>query len=474
MRKRSRPILLVLFILMAFLASGQYGSFGLTDARQLGLGNTFATNSRELYAAGKNPSLLAERNSGRRVDILFPALSARAYNVKRVSDFFNDAFSQKPVDLLTGIDGSVIKTALENGGKLYLGLQIGFLGAGYYHNEKVGAFSFVMKDFLTGYLQLPQTIVDFAQNQHFDRSILFRDFQFQSSWTRAYELSYGRVFHTDPSSGILSVYAGIGVKYLNGFLYRDIRFSAAAAYADENGIFQGTYTATSRSASSDDIDISNAFSGAEVIRNVPFMHSVGKGASFDAGITMVLDPGIKVGVSVTDLGFINWNGKTRNTLVSGIIKLDSTISIEDLDSLSGLITIEKESQESFTTRSAAAVHLGMCIMMDRVVKNFPGRMNIAVELHQGASETVENPDFPRVALGLDWKPGTYWPVFLTGLTNRRAGGAAWALGIGYELGFVELYISSPDIVSVFQGDELKTFALSASWHFLRERNSEKR
>lgn len=102
---RGGILFILCFFLFFFSAEAQYGSFGLTDARQLAFGNTYASNSRELYAAGKNPSLLAYREHDRKIDFLFPNLSARAYNIIEVSNFFNDYFSQKPIDILAGIDG---------------------------------------------------------------------------------------------------------------------------------------------------------------------------------------------------------------------------------------------------------------------------------------------------------------------------------------------------------------------------------
>ncbi len=476
MMSRISKIILCGFFMLVFSGAlrSQYGSFGLTDARQLGLGNTYATNSRGLYAAGKNPSLLADHYNDRRLDILFPNLSARTYNVTKVVSFFNDFFSQKPLDIITGIDGSVIRQALDNGGKLYLSLQIGYLGGGYTHSRKLGSFSFVMKDYLTASIRLPQKIVDFYQGEYFTKSILFRDFKFESSWTRAYELTYGRVFLTDPSSGFLSVYAGIGLKYLSGFSYRDIEFTGGAGYQEESGIFSGTYYASSKSAFSNDIDLGNAFGEEEVISNVPFMHSVGKGIAMDLGVTLLLDPGVKVGISVTDVGFIEWNGKTKSSLVSGIIKIDSNFNIHDLDSLSKLITIEKESDNSFRTQPPGAVHFGFCFMVDRFVRNFPGRMNIAVELHQALNTTIENPEYMRIAMGLDWKPGKSWPVFLTGITTNRLNKVDWSLGIGYELKFLEVYVSSPDFTSVVQGKDLETLSISACWHFIKGKGGPQR
>jgi len=457
----------VLFLILAMTSRAQYGSFGLTDARQLGLGNTYVSNSRELYAAGKNPSLLAFSAYDRKVDLLFPNLSARAYNINRVSDFFNDFFSQEPLDLISGIDGSMIKRAFDNNGKLFLGLQIGYISAGYTPGAKAGSFSFAMKDYINGLIQLPKSIMEYSSGDINYSGIYFQDFRFRSSWTRAYELSWGKAFTIGKNSGIQAVYAGVGVKYLVGFIYHDIEFSGGVGYADEQGIFSGTYTASSLSAYSEDIDISNSFEGQEVISHVPFMAPVGRGFSMDAGIMVLLDPGVKAAVSITDAGIINWEGRTKKTLVSGVIRLDSNISIEDIDSLSKQIRIEKETYDDFRTSPAGALHVGFSFMIERFVRNFPGAMNIAVELHQGFAKSLENPEQPRLAMGIDWKPGRKWPVLLTGLTNGLQGGVAWSVGIGYELKFLEIYISSPNILPRIENSDFQTLSLSACWHFVK-------
>lgn len=463
----------LLFVASLFVISGkgyaQYGSFGLTDARQLGLGNTYASNCRELYAAGKNPSLLAYSVNDRKIDFMFPNLSLRAYNISSVTEFFNDYFSQKPLEILTSIDGSLIKKAFENEGKLYLGLQIGYLAGGYTPNEKTGAFSLAMKDYLTGFLKLPLTITEYYNGEHNFKGLYFKDFQFISSWMRAYELSYGKMFRTDPGSGVLAVYGGIGLKYLVGFSYHKIEFSGGAGYEDASGTFSGSYTALSLSATSDDMSVKEGLKGGQAISNVPFMEPVGRGFGVDVGVTMLLDPGVRVGLSLTDAGLINWKGKTRLTEVSGTIKIDSTLTIEDIDSLANNITIVKQTDDDFTTNPPSAIHIGFSFMIERFFRNFPGQMNLAVELHQGVSKSLENPDQPRLAVGLDWKPGRYWPIFLTGITQDLQGNLNWSIGLGYELNFLELYIASPNIVPQFQGSDVQTLSISACWHFVKQK-----
>jgi len=471
-----RGIILFLFGSFFFFCSvqAQYGSFGLTDARQLALGNTYASNSRELYAAGKNPSLLAYRVHDRKIDFLFPNLSARAYNIAKVSNFLNDFFSQKPLDILIGLDGSVIKRAFEKGGSLYLGLQIGFLAASYTPNEKIGSFSFAVKDYLTGFLKLPTAITEYHQGEYDFQGIYFNEFAFKSSWTRSYELTYARMFKMNPSTGIIAIYAGLGLKYISGYIYSDIQFSGGLGYEDEFGILRGSYTALSLAASSDDIKIENAFEGKDVVNNVPFMEPVGKGIGFDVGLTLLLDPGVKVGISLTDVGFINWDGKTKRTQVSGEFFIDSTLTIDDIDSIADKIVIEKESDDSFQSSPPAALHLGFNFMIDRFVKNFPGKMNLAVEIHKGLNDIVDNPDQPRIAVGLDWQAGQYWPIVLTGIYGNQSGELAWSAGLGYDVKFMELYFALPDIVPLLEGSPLETLSLSICWHFVKTERKKKK
>lgn len=464
-------LLLSSFILFSLITHGQYGSFGLTDARQLGLGNTFVTNSRGLYAAGKNPALLAYQVSDRKLEVLFPNLSLRQYNVVKVTKLLDDFFSQNKVDIITGINGSLIKDALNNSGDLYLGIQIGFLGVAFTPNEKIGSFSFVMKDFLDGYLHLPSAIVNHLNSGKISlSSVYLNDFNFETTWKRAYELTYGKSLFIDRIDGIKALYAGIGIKYIQGFLYDKISFSAGAGYIAENGTLFGSYKAAATSAFSDDFHTENLFNGDQVISHVPFMDPVGNGMGVDVGLALQSERGVNVGISLTDLGFVNWNGKTKKTQVNGLIRIDSTLSLEDIDSLAKFVNVDNISENQFQTHPTTALHLGLCFKMEKFIRNFPGEMGLAMEFHQGLSKDLLNPEFPRLAAGLDWKAGKWWPVLLTGISTSLNEQFSWSLGIGYELNFLELYISIPNMPPIIEGKGINTVSLSMCWHLIRDKN----
>lgn len=460
-------IVVSITVLLSVPSYGQYGAYGLTDARQLALGNTYASNSRELYASGKNPALIANRRyDSRKFSILFPNLSTRTYNISKTTKFINDFFSQKPLDIISSIDGSIITRAFNNNGRLALGLQIGYIAAAYTPSEKIGSFSFVIKEYLTGFLQLPKIM----NQETFDlfgteKAFGLRDFRFSAWWMRTYELAYSREIHVDQLKGIRSVFVGATVKYYNGFIYNDITFSAGAGVSTSDKRFIGGFEATSNKAYSNDINPKNLFSSEGVIESVPFMHPVGKGFGMDLGLGLLIEPGVMVGVSLTDLGTITWKGKTKKSIVAGRIEIDSSLTIDDIDSIFSSIVIRDEKTGSFKTKPSPALHVGFSFQIDRFAQNLPGEMNLAVEIHQGIDKGPVNLGYPRAAFGLDWKPGKKWPVFLSGITYLGTDKMAWSGGLGYEFRFVELYLASADILSFINNMDQQSLSLSACWHF---------
>ena len=82
--KRADRATLALIIILFFLTIpgySQYGSYGLTNARNTGLANTYTANSHGLYAMGINPGLLNKMPGGEEISILFPSLTARGYGI---------------------------------------------------------------------------------------------------------------------------------------------------------------------------------------------------------------------------------------------------------------------------------------------------------------------------------------------------------------------------------------------------------
>ena len=66
-----------LLLFASLIARSQFGSYGVTDARSLGMGNTHNAATYDLYAIGKNPGLLSYKDGEFKVSVIFPNLTAQ-------------------------------------------------------------------------------------------------------------------------------------------------------------------------------------------------------------------------------------------------------------------------------------------------------------------------------------------------------------------------------------------------------------
>ena len=65
---------IVIVLFLSIDSSAQYGSFGVTDARSMGMGNTYNATTFDLYAIGKNPGLLSNKEGEHKDTYNFPNL----------------------------------------------------------------------------------------------------------------------------------------------------------------------------------------------------------------------------------------------------------------------------------------------------------------------------------------------------------------------------------------------------------------
>ena len=80
---------IILFLLLSTVLHAQFGSYGVTDARSLGMGNTYNATSYDLYAIGKNPGLLIKNDAPCKVTFIFPNLTAQQYGITQTLQAFD-------------------------------------------------------------------------------------------------------------------------------------------------------------------------------------------------------------------------------------------------------------------------------------------------------------------------------------------------------------------------------------------------
>lgn len=465
-------------IFLFFLGTGlqaQFGSYGVTDARSLGMGNTYNATSYDLYAIGKNPGLLIKNDAPCKVTFIFPNLTAQQYGITQTLQTFDYYSSNKlRSDGLISIDKDKFRIALDNNGKIFVDALLGFFSAAYHPNERLGSFSFSMADYISGYLDIPDVILDINYGNEVGGGTFNLDnFTFKSWWIRTYALSYSRYVYKDRSlyrdhEGLItSVSAGITAKYVLSYVYNDIGLSANASYSNATQTLSGSYDATAVHSYSPDLALINNYQGQnEKPPGFMALEPAGRGFGIDIGAAAELKKGWTVGVAVTDIGTIAWKGDAATSTFNGSIDISGAIDNETIDSLATEISLQNESRENFNTPMPTAVRLGVALKFEEMIKNFPGELLMGLDYNQGLNNEPSNFTKPRFSTGLHYRYKPKWPVLLAGYTYDLLGINRVALGLGYQTWFMDVYVSTIDVIDIFSGGDRFSASLVARWKIL--------
>ena len=466
-------LFILLFTFLAFSLKAQYGSFGVTDARSLGMGNTYNATTYDLYAIGKNPALLSNKGGDHKVSIIFPNLTAQQYGVEQVLNTF-DYYSTNKLrsDGLITLDNEKFRVAIENNGLMFVDMLLGFFSAAYHPNERIGSFAFSMSDYMTGYMKLPDVILEVNYGADIpDGSFSLDQFTFKSWWIRTYAISYSRIVYKDKSlyrgnSGLIkSISAGISSKYVMTYAYTDIGLTANANYSTATQTLSGNYQAHATYSFSEDLGIANTFHAVETEPPPGFMQlaPAGKGYGFDLGASAELRKGWILSLAVTDLGSIKWTGSARSSDFDGYIDISGVIDYETIDSLSREINLANESSENFSTPMPAAFRLGVALKFEEMFKRFPGELLVGFDYNQGLNNQPSNFTASRFSIGFQYRYKPKWPILIGGYTYDLLDVGRGAIGLGYDTWFVDVYVSTIDLFSIVVGGPRFSASLVARW-----------
>ncbi len=184
------------------------------------------------------------------------------------------------------------------------------------------------------------------------------------SWYREFNLSYGRkVLKTDA----VSLYAGGGVKYIQGFALMKVRSKE-----------DGGLTAFSATTPALDIDY-----GEEAVKKNPtadttnsgsLPESVGQGFGFDLGVNAVIGEKLKVGGAVNNIGSISWEGNVYRALDTIVYDTESPGAenynfVEALENVSGDSGVFRwDGEEKRETKLPTVARLGASYQLSDMIE----------------------------------------------------------------------------------------------------------
>jgi hypothetical protein len=179
----------------------------------------------------------------------------------------------------------------------------------------------------------------------------------------------------------------------------------------------------------------------------PFPAPAGVGYGVDLGASGEVNELLRVGLSLTDIGTVQWTRElTENTALRSI-HLDRITDPAQRDSLEDALRGEKRPGESFRTALPATLRLGAAVELHRlpaVRRLFAGELTVAADYIQGLVEVPGATTVPRGSLGLEYRPWPFLPV-RTGVAFGGGEGVVVAFGFGLHTGVFDLDLATESL-----------------------------
>ncbi len=394
------------------------------SGRTVGMARTYVASSRGLDAMGLNPANLALDDRGSTV-----TFQIAPFGVKAGSDFINYQIYQ---DYFTGVDsvkpdGSTIRVgkALSDADKQSI---LGLFPGGIAHTQlnfdinefglsieskTLGGIGFAVSDRVAMNLDIPEGYLQFLLNGLPANGATYSldNTAITASWLREYNFTYARILPFDFKI-FSDISVGVGIKVIQGFGY--------FGTDHYTGTLENIVTPSQTPGVPDDVKLHAAVDFQQFKASFPqdsitnnLFSPLGKGTGFDVGVSSsVLFPALRVGVSITDIGSVDWSKNTK--VIVGSANLTINNPQQQQDSIKNAFKGQQYDTTGFTTKLPTAMHIGAAFQLDEApfITSFPGRLLLAADLHFGFNNEPGNTTTPRFALGMEYRPVMAFPIRL--------------------------------------------------------------
>ncbi|MDE3057083.1 MAG: hypothetical protein KGJ59_03890 [Bacteroidota bacterium] len=442
-QNRIVTIVMSLVVLGVVASSTSMAGNDRVSGRTVGMARTFVASSRGLDAMGLNPANLALDDRGSTVTFQIAPLG-----LKVGSDFINYQIYQ---DYFTGVDsiqpdGSTIRVpkqlsdadkqsilALFPGGiaRTQANFDISEFGLSV-ESSVLGGFGFEVSDRVALNLDIPEGYVQFILNglPPNGASYSLDNTAVTASWLREYNFSYARLLPFDLTI-FNNISVGVGVKVIQGFGYFGTdHYKGVLENTVTHDPVSGSIDNSQLHAAVDFLQYRASFPDSAIANNL--FSPLGKGTGFDVGVSSsVMFPALRFGVSVTDIGSINWSKDTKAITGHADMTVTNVTDQSVQDSVKNAFKGQQFDTTGFTTTLPTAMHIGASLQVDEMpfITSFPGRLLIAADLDFGFNNEPGNATTPRFALGMEYRPVMAFPIRL-GISTGGRERFAFAGGFG--------------------------------------------
>ncbi len=304
---------------------------------------------------------------------------------------------------------------------------------------------------------LPKDFMRFILYGNTPGSVYSYDVGIGGAWLREYSVSVGTKIPFDLIA-VKNINVGLGVKFIQGF-----------GYTETDGLNLTVETADSTRGYEMTASMKGVIKRAGVdflgpdkkAKFTPFPTPAGTGLGFDIGASAEILGLFVAGISITDIGSVNW---TRNAvIVSGdtTFKFSGYSTQKKLDSLKQSFKdyVNRKRYESFSSGLPTALRFGVATDLKNFLPFFPGRMLISADYFQPIGNEKIMFKKPKLALGIEWRLIGFLPL-RAGISLGGFKGFALSAGTGINLPFLELNFAMGHLNQVMSGGDLKHFSIA--------------
>ncbi|MEJ5352641.1 MAG: DUF5723 family protein [Melioribacteraceae bacterium] len=459
--------LIILAISLLEIYGQGIGSYGITDAKSIGIAKAFSS-SFGLYAVGKNPANLFQDSSSiseMNLSIPIPHLSFSAgTNFLSISDY-NYYFGTKVTGTnnelngrkLTEDDKQNLKNIFQNGSSIYSDISIQSIGIKIQPSKKIGAFGFSVIDRISFSLTIPKSLITLFLDGNIPGQIYnFSDAKFNAWWLRKTSVTYSNKINF-----LKGLYIGASVNFVSGYFYSKVERLNTEFKTVEGNALSGKSDYLIYLAASEDFNIRYNFDKRPK-KNFTFSFfpkPAGYGIGIDFGLTSRVSQKFTFTLSFTDIGSINWYNNVAELSSKNSFYIDDLTDKNQIDSLKAVLSGNGKYINSLKLKMATAMHLGLAWTNKTYNYYSDNKLLILIEYHQGFNNEFGNSKSPRIVLGIEYTPKTIVSI-RSGLSIGDIEKIKWSFGCGLNFGFLEINMGTLDILNIFQRDKAKNFSIA--------------
>lgn len=346
-----KKVFIIILMLISSLAFSQYSD----NVRSLSLGRTGVANSYNIDAMNLNPANLSLVKPKDKTRIYINGMTTGGYmlNSKFLSvDFYNKYFTgdgDGNGKYLTNAD----KTDMLNKSKdSELGMGVGYKFVSVaFRIPNAGVVGFSAEDKIFGKSYVPEQMLELTLfGNGINKTYDFSQYRLELSWIRQLNFSYSNIAKNFMRSTFKQVSWGVSLKPQLGYYYVGVRSN------DLNFSTNDSAQITSRGAVT---FLRSSIRPDDKVEYPGLGKLAGFGWGFDLGFNGKINDRWSVGLSLTDIGYMNWYGNNTEYKYAGEFVVTDLAKSEQLDTLRTLINGKKTSTGAFQKMLPMTLRFGV-------------------------------------------------------------------------------------------------------------------